>query len=244
MLVRKIKVLTDEHKAKIATTLRGKKKSASHCKSFRRAWAEGRKVHRISAIARKRRSRLLRKLWRDGKTYKNTLMRNQSAAGRELSRVLCNAEEFRAASIVAIKKHWQDPEFREFMSQVVRESRSRQVFPFKDSKLERKVQKWLKRRNIHFKKHKVLPWMQTLHQWDLVLPDEKIIIEVNGCYWHGCAKHYPKKNVGKFDSALSQFQAIAKRNGWCVLVLWEHGIKNRSAFHLLESIIFGYRIAA
>lgn len=126
----------------------------------------------------------------------------------------------------------------------MRESRSRQVLPFKDTKPELKVQDWLDSKGVFYIPHVVCKWMQTRHQWDLYLPEDKLLIEINGCYWHGCPVCFPDKKIGKFDSALSQYRMIAKRNGWDILVLWEHDIKSGFAFNLLGSLIDGYREAA
>lgn len=233
-----------EHKDNLSVALKGKKKSQEHCESFKKAYAEGRRVYvQPSLKARKRRSKRLRALWRSG-VYKNTLKRNKSEAGRERSRQLVNRKKFRDASSVAVKNNWKDFEYRRKMIDTVRESRSRQVFPFKDTKPERLVQDWLDSKGVFYVPHVICRWMQTRHQWDLYLPRDKLLIEVNGCYWHGCSACFPDKKIGRFDSVISQYKMVARQRGWDVLVLWEHDIKSGFAFNLLGSFIDGYKVAA
>ena len=57
---------------------------------------------------------------------------------------------------------------------------------------------------------------------DFVNEDKKQIIEVFGCYWHGCLKHFPNKQRHKKSMArIAEF----KRLGHSVLVIWECELK-------------------
>lgn len=61
---------------------------------------------------------------------------------------------------------------------------------------------------------------------DFTVPRLKLIIQVDGCYWHGCKKHGQKGTVAKKqrrrDRELNRITASA---GWKMLRVWEHDIK-------------------
>lgn len=66
---------------------------------------------------------------------------------------------------------------------------------------------------------------------DIVFTRSKIVVYVDGCFWHGCPAHYiePKTNVDYWrpkiarnvarDTATSE---ALERQGWTVLRYWEH----------------------
>lgn len=57
---------------------------------------------------------------------------------------------------------------------------------------------------------------------DFVDENKKQIIEVFGCYWHGCAKHFPdKKKQRRNISRINEFKNL----GYLVLVIWECELK-------------------
>ena len=74
----------------------------------------------------------------------------------------------------------------------------RQHFPYKNTKIELKMQKCLTLLNIKYEtnyliKHEQFGW----HSVDIMILDHngkpKIAIECDGCYWHGCPIHYPER---------------------------------------------------
>ena len=71
---------------------------------------------------------------------------------------------------------------------------------------------------------------------DLVLPRYRVVIFVNGCFWHrhqGCKLAYlPKTNLDKWQKKFDQnvirdrdnIDALVK-TGWRVIVVWECGLR-------------------
>lgn len=61
---------------------------------------------------------------------------------------------------------------------------------------------------------------------DLFLPDEKIAIFCNGCYWHACPKHCPSVPdwLRKKIKDRQIYEELGRR-GWKVLAIWEHEFK-------------------
>jgi DNA mismatch endonuclease (patch repair protein) len=72
---------------------------------------------------------------------------------------------------------------------------------------------------------------------DLVFVGKRVVVFVDGCFWHGCreCKRAPKENASywgpkikgnrKRDRAVS---ASLTAEGWTVLRFWEHEVKNAS----------------
>lgn len=68
---------------------------------------------------------------------------------------------------------------------------------------------------------------------DLVFPNRKLAVFVDGCFWHGCPQHYarPRSNEAFWSSKLienvvrdaRQTQAL-ECSGWSVVRLWEHEV--------------------
>jgi len=79
---------------------------------------------------------------------------------------------------------------------------------------------------------------QKIGKWvvDLVHPDVKIIIEVNGDYWHGNPKVYSSDTyingigmtVGEKNAADAYRNDQLRQMGYDVVVLWESDLKDRS----------------
>ena len=71
---------------------------------------------------------------------------------------------------------------------------------------------------------------------DIAYPDRKVAIFVHGCFWHHCPKcnpSLPKSNTefwkNKFEKNKLRDEKkikLLKKEGWLVLVFWEHEIKN------------------
>lgn len=66
---------------------------------------------------------------------------------------------------------------------------------------------------------------------DFAFREQRLLLFVDGCYWHGCPKCYrrPSSNLGYWDAKVARNRArdmkIAKqlkRDGWRVLRIWEH----------------------
>jgi DNA mismatch endonuclease (patch repair protein) len=66
---------------------------------------------------------------------------------------------------------------------------------------------------------------------DLVFRPAKVAVFIDGCYWHGCPKHYvpPKTNQGYWSEKVARNMARDQdtnqqltKAGWLVLRFWEH----------------------
>jgi DNA mismatch endonuclease (patch repair protein) len=68
---------------------------------------------------------------------------------------------------------------------------------------------------------------------DFIFRNERIVVFVDSCYWHGCPKHvrHPKTRKGywlaKISGNRSRDQRVTRtlrRKGWRVLRIWEHDL--------------------
>jgi DNA mismatch endonuclease (patch repair protein) len=66
---------------------------------------------------------------------------------------------------------------------------------------------------------------------DLVFRSAKVAVFINGCFWHGCSRHYspPKSNkqfwVQKVKRNMErdlETKKLLSKRGWVVMVFWEH----------------------
>jgi len=66
---------------------------------------------------------------------------------------------------------------------------------------------------------------------DLLFSKARVIVLINGCFWHGCAVHYtaPKTNSKFWVAKIQQNRArdvetvaLLEEAGWRVLRFWEH----------------------
>ena len=70
---------------------------------------------------------------------------------------------------------------------------------------------------------------------DIILPGERIAVSLNGCFWHKCPICYrpPKSNqeywLPKLERNVQrdiENRKALEDSGWCVVIIWEHEIKN------------------
>jgi DNA mismatch endonuclease, patch repair protein len=73
---------------------------------------------------------------------------------------------------------------------------------------------------------------------DFVFPKERVVVFVDGCFWHGCPLHatQPKDNRAFWWHKIRTNQARDRRvhralraNGWKVLRIWEHCLRRATA---------------
>lgn len=66
---------------------------------------------------------------------------------------------------------------------------------------------------------------------DFAFRDERLLLFVDGCYWHGCPKCYrrPASHIDYWDAKVRRNRARdrktaaqLKRDGWTVMRIWEH----------------------
>lgn len=118
----------------------------------------------------------------------------------------------------------------------------------KDTKPEELVRKYLFSKGFRYRKNDVrLPGKP-----DIVLPKYKVVIFVNGCFWHGhdgCryfvwpknnSEFWKKKIVGNMVRDQKNY-ALLRELGWRVFVVWECKLKQSIIKETLDSLIINVR---
>jgi len=120
------------------------------------------------------------------------------------------------------------------MIEASKKSRSKQKFPFRDSKPELLTQSILEKNNIGFIKHKIFKLSNSYHQADITIEPNKVI-EVNGDYWHYNPKQYDGELIVKQRRKKVKVKEVwehdkkiidgMKQQGYKVLIIWEGELK-------------------
>ena len=104
-----------------------------------------------------------------------------------------------------------------------------------DTSIERAVANWLTSHDVTFEAQVPIGWYKV----DFYVPDARIVIEVQGCYWHACAlcgfEEYGRtKGVRKRDA---QKRAYLARKGYTLIELWEHEIMDGTFESKLSEVL-------
>jgi DNA mismatch endonuclease (patch repair protein) len=99
-----------------------------------------------------------------------------------------------------------------------------------DTAPERALRSALHRRGLRFRKH-----VRVLAEYrcrpDIVFPRERVVVFLDGCFWHGCPQHWtvPNANRAFWMAKVERNRARAERDdfalaeaGWSVVRCWEH----------------------
>ena len=98
----------------------------------------------------------------------------------------------------------------------IKKERAKQILPVKDTKIEVKIQNFLKTLGIEFFTHQYMKQIKHSYQCDILIPYLNLVIECDGIYWH----KYP---IGNEIDHIRTKELIKK--GFRVLRLWEFEIK-------------------
>jgi DNA mismatch endonuclease (patch repair protein) len=91
-----------------------------------------------------------------------------------------------------------------------------------------------------FHAHRIIGWRRNSKlpgKPDFVFPFQRLAVFVDGCYWHGCPKHYtrPKSNRAFWDAKIArnrqrdrEVNRLLKGKGWRVLRIWEHALTRKN----------------
>ena len=102
----------------------------------------------------------------------------------------------------------------------------------RDTRQEKVLDELLKKKRI---KHTMYPKIGG--RPDIILNNRKVAVFLDGCFWHGCKKHYiePKSNKEYWQMKIKynmerdkKNTAVLRKNGWKVIRIWEHQMKDNS----------------
>ena len=136
------------------------------------------------------------------------------------------------------KKAWQSNRNKTHTkehNQKIREAHIKNPFKkFKETGIELKIENELKFRKINYQKQVPLCKIAIV---DFYLPEYRIVIQCDGCFWHGCEIHKSKwaDKMKKKNRDKEQDRVLAF-NGFNVYRFWEHEI-NESPKNCINKII-------
>ena len=124
--------------------------------------------------------------------------------------------------------------------------RAKRVFPFKDTKIEVKIQGFLNSLGIKFTPHKYIGEIKYAYQCDAFVPvqkgiSQKTVIEADGDYWHGNLKVSPINKFSKHRKAQRclDYERTAQLEdaGFTVIRLPEHEINKMDENKFQERLL-------
>ena len=110
-----------------------------------------------------------------------------------------------------------------------------------DTKPEIEIARACFRLGLRYRKNVEIPEVKT--NADLVFPRHKLVVFVDGCFWHGCPWHYktPKTRSEWWDAKVERNKTRdakktrkLRRLGWKVVRVWEHVEPERAALKILN----------
>jgi DNA mismatch endonuclease (patch repair protein) len=100
----------------------------------------------------------------------------------------------------------------------------------KDTSCEILLRRELHRRGLRYRLHTKLSGKP-----DLVFASARVVVFVDGCFWHGCPEHcrvpstnreYWERKIARNRERDGAATATLRREGWSVIRIWEHRIVN------------------
>ncbi len=103
----------------------------------------------------------------------------------------------------------------------------------KDTSCEVLLRSDLHRRGLRYRLHTKLPGKP-----DIVFVAARVVVFIDGCYWHGCPEHcrlpstnreYWERKIARNRERDKQTTARLRADGWRVVRVWEHRVRDRSS---------------
>ena len=117
---------------------------------------------------------------------------------------------------------------------------------YKKTKIEEKVEEWLKNNNINYDYSCIIGSGENCFQYDFIIHGKRILIEVQGDYWHGNPDLFNddgtdgKRMLNEIQIKKKEIDIIKKKfaenKKFKVLYIWENEINNNN-FKSLEEIL-------
>jgi DNA mismatch endonuclease, patch repair protein len=104
-----------------------------------------------------------------------------------------------------------------------------------DTRPELRLRSALHRSGLRFRKAMPLTAGEVRVRPDLIFTRARVVVFVDGCFWHGCATHgtTPRSNTGYWSPKLASNAERDRRvdraltsSGWEVIRVWEHEVWN------------------
>ena len=219
-----------EHKAKLSQAHKGKKLSDEHRRKvilavrsrspeIRQKTAQANRGKKMSSVNREKlRRRNLGNKYSLG--YRHSPEAKKRISRAHLGKILSNKTR-----------------------ELIRIARADQVTPFRETSIEKQLHNALLGIRINFITHAQIRGINGLrryHQFDVLIPDLRVAIEADGCYWHCCPEHGRPNDHEDWRAKRArrdrEIDSAVRAAGWQIIRLWEHEI-NGGDFSKLGGII-------
>ena len=168
----------------------------------------------------------MKKKWADPKYRKKTIE----------NRDFYKSEEWRRKNSEARKKLWANPEFREKIME--------NIYRCYGTSIELKVKEILDKMGVKYR-YQSTPdgalrgTKRAYHHFDFVIPDKRIVLEVNGDYWHGNPEVYPNlsERQEKQRERDMELKRLVEERGWRYVEIWEKDIKEGREEEILKEVL-------
>lgn len=184
------------------------------------AWVRSIKAATSTSEYRDKLSRILRKVWKDPKLRSRRSERMlefwKDRSDPRVKRLLRNH-----------KKVVSSEEYSQLMSKL------HSAAAWKKTKLEEKAEVLLSSYGFVYTGLTTASSLGLPISADLVHKKYKVMIQVDGCYWHFCKKHCKDsktKQAAKKRSVDRRLTRLAEKQGWIVLRFWEHDVMDNADF--------------
>ena len=127
-------------------------------------------------------------------------------------------------------------------SDVVR--RRMQTTPRRDTVPELRLRRALHAHGLRFRVDRRVD-EGTMRRADVVLAKARVVVFLDGCFWHGCPRHvtWPTNNADwwreKIEANRKRDRSTTRRlrsAGWVVIRVWEHADIERAALRVVEAV--------
>jgi DNA mismatch endonuclease, patch repair protein len=114
----------------------------------------------------------------------------------------------------------------------------------RDTGPEMRLRRALHAQGLRFRVHRqLLPGLR--RRADIVFGPARVVVDVRGCYWHGCPDHYrlatsnehywhPK--IAGNRARDQETERLLAESGWLVLVVWEHEDCGVAAERVIQAV--------
>lgn len=115
----------------------------------------------------------------------------------------------------------------------------------RDTGPELRLRSELHRRGLRFRVDVPVPFLPR-HRADVVFGPAKVVVFVDGCFWHGCPVHgeVPKSNSTWWKAKIERVRERDVRtdeafqaHGWLVVRVWEHEDVSAAADRVQKAVV-------
>lgn len=115
--------------------------------------------------------------------------------------------------------------------------------PRRDTPCELAIRSLVHRQGLRYRVDWRIP--ETRKRADLAFVSARVLVLVDGCFWHGCPRHatWPKANADWWRAKIEanirrdrEATELLRRAGWVVLRFWEHEPPLKAAARIAKTV--------